>query len=131
MRLLLDTHVWLWSVLEPDRISRKVRAELEAPGNELWLSPISIWELLMLCGRGRVVLNEEPESWTRKALSQSRLQDAQLTHEVALATHKLALAHGDPADRFLVATAFVQGLTLVTADQRLVKLKQISILPAD
>jgi len=131
VRLLLDTHVWLWSVLEPQRIPRKVQAELDALANELWLSPISIWELLVLSDRGRVVLNEDPETWVRKALSQSRIQDAPLTHEVALETRKLGLAHGDPADRFLVATALVQGLTLVTADQRLVHLKQISVLPAN
>jgi PIN domain nuclease of toxin-antitoxin system len=131
MRLLLDTHVWLWSVLQPELVPGKVKAELNRPSNELWLSPISIWELLMLSERGRAVLNEEPESWVRRALSHGRLQEAPFTHEVALEIRKLGLTHGDPADRILVATALVLGLTLVTADKRLVNLRQVPVLPAN
>ena len=48
MKLLLDTHIWLWSVLEPHRLSRRVAKALQDSSNELWLSPISIWELIVL-----------------------------------------------------------------------------------
>ncbi len=51
MKLLLDTHIWLWSALDPARLSRRVAAALENPTNELWLSPISLWEVLTLCNR--------------------------------------------------------------------------------
>ena len=48
MRLLLDTDIWIWSLLDPAKLSKRVRAELESPDNELWLSPMSTWELLVL-----------------------------------------------------------------------------------
>lgn len=54
LKLLLDTHIWIWSLLEPNRLARRVRAEIESPANELWLSPLSIWEFFMLCRKGRV-----------------------------------------------------------------------------
>ena len=60
MRLLLDTHIWVWSQLEPDRLSRRVRAALQNPEVELWLSPISVWELLLLIEGRRVTVTGEP-----------------------------------------------------------------------
>ncbi len=63
MRLLLDTHIWLWSVLEPERLSRRVSKEIQDAGNELWLSPISVWELIVLWEKGRMVPGEDIEAW--------------------------------------------------------------------
>ena len=60
MKLLLDTHIWLWSLLEPERLGSQVRLALEKNGNELWLSPISVWEALMLVERGRLVVEADP-----------------------------------------------------------------------
>jgi PIN domain nuclease of toxin-antitoxin system len=57
VRLLQDTHIWLWSLLEPDRLARRVAEELEKPDNELWLSPVSVWEFLILVEKGRVSLD--------------------------------------------------------------------------
>ena len=54
MRLLLDTHIWLWSRLEPDRLSRRVSRELQNPANGLWLSPFSLLETLILSEKGRL-----------------------------------------------------------------------------
>lgn len=119
MKLLLDTHIWLWSLLAPDSLTRRVLRELEKPDNELWLSPLSVWELLVLSEKKKVVLDEPPETWAARATA-APLREAPLTHEVALATAKLRLAHRDPVDRFLVATTKVFDLTLVTADHRLI-----------
>ena len=68
MRLLLDTHIWLWSLLEPSRLGPRTAAALEDPDNELWLSPISVWETLMLAERQRVELRPDPEQWIRTCL---------------------------------------------------------------
>ena len=119
MRLLLDTHIWLWSLLEPKRLSRKVARELERPGNELWLSPVSVWEVLILSDKGRIVLEGGATAWIESALLAAPLREAPFTNEVALATARVCLPHRDPADRFLAATAMVYGLTLVTADRNL------------
>jgi len=128
VKLLLDTHIWLWSLVEPKRLNARVLKELQNPENELWLSPISIWELLVLCEKGRVAFNEEAETWIGKALSAAPLFEALITHEVALRSRRIDLPHKDPADRFLIATAKVFGLTLVTADERLLGTRDIAVL---
>lgn len=121
MKLLLDTHIWLWSLLEPKHLSAKVTAELENPLNELWLSPISIWELLILVGDGRVSLGMDPEDWVQNALSMVALKEATINNAVVLKTSQIDLT--DLLDRFLVATAMVYDLTLVTSDERLFRTK--------
>lgn len=129
MRLLLDTHIWLWSLLEPARLAKQVAAELENPDNELWLSPISLWEVLILVEKRRVVLDLDPAAWIRRVLARVPFKEAPLNHEVALRSRSLSLDHQDPADRFLAATALIYDLTLVTADERLLHSKELHILP--
>lgn len=128
MRLLLDTHIWLWSLVEPARLAPAVARALEDPASELWLSPISTWELCLLAARGRVAVRGEPAAWVAEALRRVPLHEAPLTHEVALAAAALELPHRDPADRFLAATAAVFELTLVTADERLLAALGVSTL---
>lgn len=126
MKLLLDTHIWLWSLREPGRLGRRLRRELADPGNELWLSPVSTWEALLLAAKGRILLRGDLGAWLARATT--HLREAPLTHEIVLAAHQLPLPHPDPADRFLAATAQVLGLTLVTADARLLGLGEIATL---
>ena len=126
MRLLLDTHIWLWSIREPHRVGKRVARELSNPQNERWLSPISTWEALILNAKGRIRLPANLESWL--ARSTAPFREAPFTHEIALASQIISLPHRDPADRFLVATAQVLQLTLVTADRQLLGLGEISTL---
>ena len=119
MRLLLDTHIWLWALLEPERLTAEVRAALASPENELWLSPISVWEAMLLSERGRLSVPAPAGDWIREMVSAMPRREAPVTHEVAILSRELKLAHQDPADRFLAATARAFDLTLVTADERL------------
>ena len=128
LRLLLDTHIWLWSRLERARLSRQTVTALESPENELWLSPISIWEFAMLVEKGRLVLNVSVEAWIDEAMERMPTREAPVSHEIALASRAVDLPHKDPADRFLAATAKVMGLTLVTADGHLAEASDISVL---
>jgi PIN domain nuclease of toxin-antitoxin system len=128
MKLLLDTHIWLWSTLDRARLTRRVISELQNPANELWLSPISLWEVLTLCQKGRLSLHPNPPEWITNILSSVPMREAQITYQVAQETDRVRLPHRDPADRFLVATARVFDLTLVTADEQLLKAKQVSVL---
>ncbi|MBS1849382.1 MAG: type II toxin-antitoxin system VapC family toxin [Acidobacteria bacterium] len=125
MKLLLDTHIWLWSKLEPRRLGRRVTAELSNVDNELWISPVSVWEALVLMQKGRVRV-ENPFAWVDRAVEQ--LHEAPLTREIVSTGLALPLAHADPADRFLAATAKILKLTLVTADQRLLGWGEIASL---
>jgi PIN domain nuclease of toxin-antitoxin system len=129
VKLLLDTHILLWSLLEPTRLARQVASELEAPSNELWLSPISLWEVIILSEKGRVILHPDPVTWIRNVQRAVSFKEAPLNHEVAIQSRSLDLSHADPVDRFLAATAFVYELTLVTADERLLVSRKISTLP--
>jgi PIN domain nuclease of toxin-antitoxin system len=128
VKLLLDTHIWIWSIGDKARLRPRVLKALENPGNELWLSPISVWELMILVEKGRIVLNTGVEEWIGQALKAAPLQEAPLTTEVALATREIHLSHHDPADAFLAATAKVFDLTLVTADARLIAAQGLSTL---
>lgn len=119
VKLLLDTHIWLWAMLEPERLSTRVASELENPENELWLSAISVWEALMLAERGRIELDAPAEDWVTLQLARVPLRDAPVSRAVATRSRSLAFPHADPADRFIAATAAVHTLTLVTADEHL------------
>ena len=126
MNLLLDTHIWLWSLYDPKRLGRRVRRELSNPANELWLSPISTWEALMLNAKGRIRLTGDLTNWVQRATAP--MHEAPLTHEIALAAQQLVWVRQDPADRFLAATAMILDLTLVTADKDLLGLGEIATL---
>lgn len=121
MKLLLDTHIWLWSLVEPERLGRRVTAALGAAGTEIWVSPISVWELLLLVEKGRVVIDGDPEDWIETAWSRAPIREAPINREVALRSRSVRVPHQDPADRFLAATAEVYDLTLVTDDRHLLR----------
>ena len=129
MGLLLDTHIWLWGLLEPDRLSDTVKRACLSHEGELRLSSISVWEALLLAERGRIALDPDPRRWLQKAMSVAPIVETPVTIDVALASRAVDLEHRDPADRFIVATAQVLGLTLVTADARLLRCRDIEVLP--
>jgi PIN domain nuclease of toxin-antitoxin system len=122
LKLLLDTHIWIWLLQNPGLLASKTLKTLRDPANELWLSPVSTWEALTLHRKGRLDLPGDLDSWLSRATQ--GIQEAYLTHEIALASARLEM-HGEPADRFLVATAEVLDLTLVTADRKLLGLANI------
>jgi PIN domain nuclease of toxin-antitoxin system len=128
MNFLLDTHIWIWTALEPERLTRRVAQALDDPHNQIWLSPMSVWELLMLTRKEKVRLNENAVSWARGTIEKLGLHEAALTNEVAFETESLGLEHADPADRWLAASAKVFNLTLVTSDEKLLNLPGIKVL---
>jgi PIN domain nuclease of toxin-antitoxin system len=112
----------------PEKLGKRLRAVLTRRGTELWLSPISVWELLVLAERGRIRFGSEPRQWVAEALRKTPAQEAPLTYQVAIRSREIMPAHQDPADRFLVATALVYDLTLATADEALLRLKPCALL---
>ena len=128
MKLLLDTHIWIWSVNEPERLSRRVTRELDSAKNQLWLSPISIWEAMFLHRKGRLKVPEGFSTWLSRALTITSFHEAPFTFDVAQALSTINLPHTDPADLFLAGSAKAFGLTLVTSDRNLLRAKEISVL---
>ncbi len=121
VKLLLDTHVWLWALQEPAQLGKKTQRLLENMSTELWLSPVSIWEAALLAERKRLRLNSSFEEWLVESQRQWPVEEASLTNAVAVVSREISVSHQDPADRFIAATAAVYELTLLTADKRLLE----------
>lgn len=130
MRLLLDTHIWIWSLQGSERLAPRVKRLLGSPKNELWLSPISVWELLLLQEAKRIRIHTQVgfDEWLEEAFASGSFKEAVLSRNVAAMTRAVSLEHQDPADRFLAATAAVYDLTLVTADEKLLRGKGFRVL---
>jgi len=129
MNLLLDTHIWIWNDLQPEKLTSQVSQEIANANNELWLSPVSIWELLLLVEKKRLKLNQEFHRWVSESVRELDLKEVPVTWDVAHELRFSILQHGDPADRFLVATARAYDMTLITADQNLLRLPNLKVLP--
>jgi PIN domain nuclease of toxin-antitoxin system len=116
MRLLLDTHSWLWMESEPERLGAAAERALRSLQNELWLSVASCWEVAIKFGAGRLLLSAHPSLYIPERLLRDslRLVPIDLAHVTAVAS--LPHHHRDPFDRLLVAQAQAERLTLVTND---------------
>ena len=121
MKLLLDTHIWIWAIDSPQKLSRTVRRQLEKPVNELYLSPVSIWEAHLLERGRRLRLKRSFADWLDDALNNTPLREAPFNFAVAAEASRIQLRQGDPGDLFLAATAVVFDFTLVTADAQLLE----------
>ncbi len=121
--LLLDTHIWLWYAegvagrLSPATLAAIERARIE---HRLHVNAVSVWEVGMLCAKGKISLSAPAHEWVRRAISISGIRLQALDAETAMESTQLPDSpHGDPADRFLIAAARIHGLCLVTADKKI------------
>ena len=130
MKLLLDTHIILWSAADPGKLLPEVCEMLESESNDMWFSPISVWEILLLAEKGHIQLDKDIEKSIRDIFRKIPLTEAPINLEVAIKSRFVNLPHQDPADRFLAATAIVYDLTLVTADSRIIAAEGIPVLSA-
>lgn len=124
MRYLLDTHVWIWWHIAPDRLSPSVAALLSTPSeeDELLLSAISPWEFAKLMEKKRLTLNIDPEIWLEKAMAMPGLRLVPLSPLIAYRSTVLPQPfHHDPGDQIIVATARDWDATLITKDEQLRK----------
>lgn len=128
MKLLLDTHIWIWYLLGDARLSRTHRTLMEDDDNELLLSSISVWEAHMLIEKKRLVVSTGPAAWIRQALRSVQVRETGITFAIAVRSRALAVEHQDPADRFIAATAIEMKLPLLTADQHLLDFPEIRCL---
>jgi PIN domain nuclease of toxin-antitoxin system len=119
MKLLLDTHCFLWMVGGSDRIAAKVRRRLEDPTNELLLSAASAWELAIKVALGKLTLPMEPARYVPSRVAQLGLRALPIEIAHALRAAALPRHHADPFDRLLVAQAQIERVAIVTADRQL------------
>lgn len=115
MRLLLDTHIWLWLQQAPERLGGAL-ALAENPANELLLSAASSWEIAIKWQLGRLALPSPPAEYVPDRVASSGVVPLSVEHVHTLAVGELPAHHRDPFDRLLVVQAVAEGAALVTAD---------------
>lgn len=120
MKLLIDTHVLVWAESDAMRLGTRSRALLAEESVDLFLSPVSGLEMARLVALERLVLDKPLADWMEMATRHLQLRTAPFGIREGLESYALpGVFHKDPADRMLVATARLQGLTVVTADRRI------------
>jgi PIN domain nuclease of toxin-antitoxin system len=119
VKLLLDTHLLLWTANEPKRLSKAARALIEDLENELLFSAASLWEIAIKSGLGRADFRVDGRL-LRRGLLDNGYTELPITSEHAVNVDHLRAEHKDPFDRILVAQATVEGITLLTNDRKLV-----------
>jgi len=117
VRYLLDTGIWLWSVLEMERISEKARSVFADLGNDIFLSAASSLEIAIKSAAGKLQLPEPPGSYVPRRMADQGLRPLAISHQHALAVFALPPHHRDPFDRLLIAQANLEDMILITADR--------------
>ena len=121
MKLLLDTHIFLWYITNDERLSAKLASAIRDEANEVYLSVVSVWEALVKYQLGRLNLPSPADRYLKEKQEQHRI--VSLALESAAAAHLLELPplHRDPFDRMLICQAIHHGLTLATTDAHIVR----------
>jgi len=116
MRLLFDTHCWLWWLTTPDRLGRDVRSRVENAANGIYLSAASSWEIAIKHALGKLPLPEPPARFVPVRLARDGVLALPIEHAHALHVASLPHHHRDPFDRLLIAQAQLEKMPIVTAD---------------
>lgn len=119
MKVLLDTHAWLWLMLEPERIGASTRALIEAGEHSFFLSIASVWELAIKHAAGRLTLPEPPLTYVQSRTRTDGIRVLAISIAHACRAAELPRHHGDPFDRLLVAQGELEQLTILTHDQHI------------
>lgn len=129
MRLLLDTHVFLWYISADTRLSAKHRAAVEDPANVVFLSAASIWEAVIKHDLGKLPLPEPPARYLPVQRERHGLAALPIDEGAMVFLATLPRLHRDPFDRMIVAQALQHGLTILAVDEALLRYG-VPVLPA-
>jgi PIN domain nuclease of toxin-antitoxin system len=121
MRLLLDTHVFLWAAADDPRLTGDAREAITDRQNDLFLSVLSAWEIVIKHGLGRLELPQAPVSYVRSRMSMFGMSRLPMEFEHLAQVSELPRIHRDPFDRLLVAQAQTEGLSIVTGDENITR----------
>lgn len=117
MRILLDTHCWLWMQASSKRLSPQTRLLLQDPENQLFLSAASSWEIAIKYALGKLPLPLPPMEYVRSRMETSGTLPLPIQHSHALHAGNLPRHHADPFDRLLISQAQLENLEILTADR--------------
>jgi PIN domain nuclease of toxin-antitoxin system len=131
MKLLLDTHSWIWAQESPEKFGRRAAALIQDTANAVFVSAMAAMELARLVFLRRIQLNEPSSAWIADSIRSLGAQSLDVTPQIAAEAYELPGSfHKDPVDRVLVATARLHNLTLVTADDLILKYPHVKALAA-
>ena len=126
MKLLLDTHVWIWSQEDPDRLGSQTKRLVLGAEHENHVCTISTLELARLVAAGAVSVSIALREWVERALRAIQARTVQVSHEIAMEAYSLPEPfHKDPADRLLVAASRCHELIVLTADERILRYRGV------
>lgn len=119
--ILLDTNALIWWSTAPEKLSKKARKSIEdtIKKDEVLISSISVWEVYLLMKKNRVGLSINTDSWLEKLESLAFVKFVPVDNKVASQSVKLDFTNSDPADRIIIATALINGATIVTSDKKI------------
>lgn len=129
--IVLDTHVWIWWVSNPENLSdaAMIRIEQAVSDKAVYVSSISTWEVAMLVAKKRLKLTMDVNDWIAKSETFPFLHFIPVTNSIAVRSVNLpGRFHSDPADRIIIATAMMQGGTLVSKDAKMLNYTHIETL---
>jgi PIN domain nuclease of toxin-antitoxin system len=127
MRILLDTHIFLWFISGDIQLSTDVRDTIRDPDNEVYLSSVSVWEAIVKYQLGKLPLPEPPETYLPKQRNLHQIASLALDESSVIQLAKLPPLHRDPFDRMLICQALQNGLTIATVDAA-VRAYSVSVL---
>ena len=128
--IVLDTHAWLWWLSDPKQLSRRGRAVVREAmeGSAIYISAISAWEVAMLVKKGRLRLSMDAPDWIAQSHALPGVHFVPVDNAIAVRAVHLDVAHRDPADRIIAATAIGLGARLVTKDEKLTQYPGVQAL---
>lgn len=128
MKLLLDTHIFLWYIARDKRLPVAYEVAIRDPGNAVFVSVASIWEAVIKHGRRKLTLSKPPEILLPEHRANHKFASLQIDESVLPFVASLPPIHHDPFDRMLVAQALQLGLTMLTVDDA-IKKYSVPVLP--
>ena len=116
MKILLDTCTFIWAAWRPDFLSPAATESFEASETEMYLSLVSVWEILLKCSAKKLIISEAPERWIHTQREKLRVTPLPLEEASLFQEPRLPPVHRDPFDRALVCQAITHGFTILTPD---------------
>ena len=129
MKLLLDTHIFLWLIDDDERLSEQYRQAIQNPNNEKFLSVISIWECVIKYQIGKLNFPSSPEIYLPKERRKHLIKTLTVDENSIAQLVKLPLLHKDPFDRLILAQALQYNLIIMTEDKLILTYPDIRLLP--
>jgi PIN domain nuclease of toxin-antitoxin system len=129
MKLLLDTHIFLWLIDDDKRLSAQYRQAIQNPNNEKFLSVVSIWECVIKYQIGKLDFSSSPETYLPKERRKHLIKTLTVDENSIAQLIKLPLLHKDPFDRLIMAQALQHNLIIMTEDKLILAYPNIQLLP--